>query len=152
MSILFDLITNGENETAKLGAALADRVVGDDALPKYIAFSGDLGVGKTVFIRGFITRLIPGAKISSPTYGIVHEYFAALPVYHFDMYRISDEDDLYSIGYYEYAEKNAILLVEWSENIEFALPERYILVSITKPSLDSPDRREVKAEVIGEAI
>ncbi len=149
MSKLFDIITNNEKETAELGASLAEKIISDASLPKYIAFCGDLGVGKTVFIRGFITRLSPGAKISSPTYSIVHEYRdGVLPIYHFDMYRISDDDDLYSIGYYEYIEKNAVCLVEWSENIDYALPDSYIRVTISKTSLDTPDTRAITAEVV----
>ncbi len=145
---IFELITKSEKETEDLGASLADKIISDTSLPKYIAFSGDLGVGKTVFIRGFISRLSPGAKISSPTYSIVHEYTAGkLPIYHFDMYRIIDDDDLYSIGYYEYIEKSAVCLVEWSENIEYALPDSYIRVSISKTSLDTPDERLISAKI-----
>ena len=146
---LFDLITKSEEETKELGASLAKKIAGDATLPKYIAFCGDLGVGKTVFIRGFITELSPGANIKSPTYSIVHEYRGkGLPVYHFDMYRITDDDDLYSIGYYEYIEKNAFCLVEWSENIDYALPDTYIRVTISKTSVDTPDERSVTAEII----
>ena len=149
MSKIFDVITKNEKETAELGALLADKITGDASLPKYVAFSGDLGVGKTVFIRGFISHLSPDAKISSPTYSIVHEYNSCKPpVYHFDMYRITDDDDLYSIGYYEYIEKNAICLVEWSENIDYALPDTYIRVTISKTSLDTPEERSVTAEII----
>ena len=149
MSKIFDVITNNEKETAEYGALLADKIAGDASLPKYVAFAGDLGVGKTVFIRGFISHLSPEAKISSPTYSIVHEYPSCKPpVYHFDMYRITDDDDLYSIGYYEYIEKNAICLVEWSENIDYALPDAYIRVTISKTSLDTPEERKVTAEVI----
>ena len=91
---LFDLITKSERDTEELGASLAEKIACDASLPKYIAFCGDLGVGKTVFIRGFISHLSPGAKISSPTYSIVHEYHGGkLPIYHFDMYRITDDDN-----------------------------------------------------------
>ena len=146
---IFDLITKSEKETQELGASLAKKIASDASLPKYIAFCGDLGVGKTVFIRGFITALSPEANIKSPTYSIVHEYHGgATAIYHFDMYRITDDDDLYSIGYYEYIEKDAFCLVEWSENIEYALPDTYIRVTISKTSVDTPDERAIIAETI----
>ena len=70
-------------------------------------------------------------------------------MFHFDMYRITDEDDLYSIGYYDYLEqKSAICLVEWSENIPYALPTEYLRVTISKPDLEKEDLRNIKIETV----
>ena len=81
---------------------------------------------------------------------LVNEYRASpLSVFHFDMYRITDEDDLVSIGFYDYLDRRGICLVEWSENIPYALPDDYIRVTIEKDDLSSPDSRLITAERIG---
>jgi len=81
----------------------------------------------------------------SPTYNLVNVYGK---VYHFDMYRINDEDDLYSIGFYDYDDGENIILTEWSENIEFALPKKYLKISISKTGI-SEDTREIRIESVG---
>lgn len=148
-NILFDTITESADDTEMLGSMLAEKIMLDSSLPHFVAFYGDLGVGKTVFIRGFISKFSPSAKISSPTYSIVHEYHdSKIPLFHFDMYRIKDDDDLFSVGYYEYIEQNGICLAEWSENIPFALPESYIKVSISKPDTSFPDKRKITVQIV----
>lgn len=96
----------------------------------FVAFFGDLGSGKTAFTRGMAKTLCPGARVSSPTFAIVNEYRGKeLDIYHFDMYRILDDDSLYSTGFYDYFERPGIIVTEWSENIPFGLPEhRYDIV------------------------
>lgn len=145
MKIIKDIITNSPEETEAVGFALAKQLEEDLSLPTFIALYGDLGVGKTAFVRGFARVFSPNALVRSPTFALVNEYpsRSARRVFHFDMYRITDEDDLYSIGYYDYLDDGSICLVEWSENIPYAIPECYIKVEITKTDLDKPDERKI---------
>ncbi len=136
-------------ETEALGAALAKQLIQNAALPRYVALYGDLGVGKTAFVRGVASVLAPGAAVRSPTFALVHEYRGKLPLFHFDMYRIKDEDDLYSIGYDDYLMRGGVILVEWSENIPFALPDAYLRVCIVKDDPTHPDSREIIMEEVG---
>ena len=87
-----------------------------------VAFFGDLGAGKTTFIRYLCSALGVEDEVTSPTFAMVHEYQSGpFPVYHFDMYRVDGEDSLFSTGYYDYLDAG-LLLIEWSENIESLLP------------------------------
>ncbi len=96
-----------------------------------IAMKGDLGAGKTCFTRGFAKGMGYDGDVNSPTFAIVNEYIGGrLPVYHFDMYRITGWEDLYTTGYFEYMESGGILIIEWSENIASALPDDVITVTI----------------------
>lgn len=122
-------ITNNVSETEalaeKLGAAVPSGSV--------IAMFGDLGAGKTAFTRGFAKGMGIDCDVSSPTFALVNEYRGAQKIlYHFDMYRISGWDDLYSTGYFDYLDTGNCLIIEWSENIEAILPEDCIRVTITK--------------------
>lgn len=112
-------------QTEEIGAQLAQRIPGGTV----IALEGDLGAGKTAFARGFIRALGYEGRVTSPTFTIVNEY-PECGVCHFDMYRILDEDALYEIGWEDYLDAERILLIEWSENIRYALPERYVTVTI----------------------
>ncbi len=146
---LIDNVTLSASETEKLGALLAEKILAGSELPHFVALYGDLGVGKTAFIRGFASFASPDAKVKSPTFSIVNEYRGAkIPLFHFDMYRIEDEDSLYSIGFYDYLE-SGICLIEWSENIEFALPDEYIKVTISKNNTENTDSRLITAELVG---
>ena len=142
------LYTASPDETERVGAELAEKLLADSALPRYIALYGDLGVGKTAFVRGVASVLCPGAAVRSPTFALVNEYRGKLPIFHFDMYRITDEDDLYSIGYDDYLLRDGVILVEWSENIPYALPERYLRVVIGKNDPNTPDSREILMEEV----
>ena len=89
----------------------------------FIAFFGDLGSGKTAFVRGLASYLCPDCRVSSPTFAIVNEYVGGkIPLFHFDMYRILDDDNLFSTGFYDYFDRDGIIAAEWCENIPFALP------------------------------
>ena len=136
-------------ETEAIGAALATELLENEALPRFVALYGDLGVGKTAFVRGVASVLAPGAAVRSPTFALVHEYRGKLPLFHFDMYRITDEDDLYSIGYDDYLARGGVILVEWSENVPYALPDAYLRVSIRKDAPEAPDSREITIEEVG---
>ena len=102
---------------------------------------GDLGVGKTAFVRGLAGVLAPTASVKSPTYTVVNEYKGEeCKLYHFDVYRIEDDDDLYSIGFYDYVKKG-ISVCEWSENIPYAIPENAIKVTIERVAEDVNRRK-----------
>ena len=142
--------TSSVAETEAVGLALANEMLRRPELGRFVALYGDLGVGKTAFIRGFTSLLAPRARVKSPTFAIVNEYRGEpLSVFHFDMYRITDEDELYSIGFYDYLDRRGICLVEWSENIPFALPDRYLRVEITKSNSAVPDERTVCITPVG---
>ena len=123
--------THNTLETEKLGEQLAKSLTGNEI----IAFFGTMGMGKTAFIRGLCNGLNCLDDVSSPTFAIVHEYKGKYPVFHFDMYRIKDYDDLYSTGFFEYL-NNGILLIEWSENIDNIIPDDAIKITIKKGSQD----------------
>ena len=146
MAILKEIITNSPEETEAVGFELAEMIRDDLSLPSFVALYGDLGVGKTAFVRGFTKVFSPSALVRSPTFALVNEYptKGGRRVFHFDMYRITDEDDLYSIGYYDYLDDGSICLVEWSENIPYAIPNEHIRVEITKTNLEKPDERNIK--------
>ena len=142
------IYTASPEQTERAGAQLAQKLLDNSALPRYIALYGDLGVGKTAFTRGVCQVLCPGAAVRSPTFALVNEYRGKLPVFHFDMYRITGEDDLYSIGYDDYLLRDGVILVEWSENIPFALPDEFLRVTITKNDPTTPDTREILIEEV----
>ncbi len=118
--------TRSASETQALGAALAEQLAGGEV----IAFTGGMGAGKTAFTRGLAIGLGAGDVASSPTFAIVNEYTGRLILEHFDMYRIDGWEDLYSTGFFDYLDTDRVLAVEWSENIESALPEGTIRVDI----------------------
>lgn len=141
--------TQGVTETEACGAQLAAAMQADTALPPFVALYGDLGVGKTAFVRGFASVFSPKISVRSPTFALVNEYRATSKrLFHFDMYRIENEDDLYSIGFYDYLDRNGICLVEWSEKIPYAIPEEYVRVTIEKDDATMPDSRRITVEVI----
>lgn len=122
-------ISDSPKKTKNIAADLANTLQGGEV----IAFYGDLGQGKTCFVTGLAEGLGFTGEVSSPTFAIINEYIGGrLDLYHFDMYRVSDWDDLYSTGYFEYMESGGVLAVEWSENIETALPENCIKVTINR--------------------
>lgn len=136
-------------DTEAVGAELAALLLADPSLPRFIALYGDLGVGKTAFTRGFTSRIAPSARVKSPTFALVNQYKGdALSVFHFDMYRINDEDELYSIGFYDYIESRNVCITEWSENIEYALPEEYLRVEIIKDSAENTDSRRIEISAV----
>lgn len=126
------IITHSTKETEDAGRKLASALESGSV----IAFYGGLGMGKTAFIRGIASGLGVTDHVSSPTFAIVHEYRGRLPLYHFDMYRVTSWDDLESTGFYDYLEAGGVCAVEWSENIEQALPDETIRVEIAKGADD----------------
>ncbi len=134
--------TNSAAETEKIGELLGNTVKDGSV----VAMFGDLGAGKTAFTRGFTKGMGINCDVSSPTFALVNEYRGEKrTLYHFDMYRISGWDDLYSTGYFDYLDAGGCLIIEWSENIEAILPDDCIRVTITK----TDDFNERKIEIIG---
>lgn len=106
-----------------------------------IAFSGGMGMGKTAFVRGALKAFGNSSFVSSPTFSLVHDYGGEPHIYHFDMYRVTDLDDLYSTGFFDYLDGESVLFIEWSENIEGALPENTVRIRIEQG--DEPDSRKI---------
>lgn len=127
-------VTNSVEETEALGARVGTRLRG----PVVVAFFGGLGMGKTAFTRGIAKGMGIGADVSSPTFALVHEYHGGgKTLYHFDMYRVESWDDLYATGFFDFYETGGVLAVEWSENIENALPENTLRVEISRGDNDT---------------
>ena len=132
--------TDNPDQTEALGAALAQRLRPGDV----VAFFGDLGAGKTAFVRGMARGLGIREPVTSPTYTIVNEYLSGrTPLFHFDLYRLSGPDDLFDIGWEDYLERGGVCAVEWSERAEELLSGA---VRVTIRMADGPDRREITIE------
>ncbi len=101
-----------------------------------IGLDGDLGAGKTVFVKGIAKALGIDEHITSPTFNIVKEYYGKEKLYHFDVYRIDDIDELFQIGFDEYLNDDAISIIEWSQLISEALPEDIIRIKIVGSGYD----------------
>ena len=138
-----EFISHSAEDTEAIGGRIAGALDGASVARAVIAMRGEMGVGKTAFTRGFLSAL-GGSGAKSPTYTVVNEYRGgAVPVFHFDMYRIDGDDDLYSTGFYDYIEEG-YLISEWSENIPFALPKNRTNVTIKKT--DNGDGRRITIE------
>lgn len=114
--------------TEEYGRRLAAELKGGTVL----ALFGGMGMGKTALVRGIAAGLGLSAEVSSPTFALVHDYGGHPPLVHFDMYRVTGWEDLYSTGFFDYLDMGAILVVEWSENIVSALPEDAIRLHISR--------------------
>lgn len=119
-------------QTEELGSRIAESLRGNEV----IAYFGGLGMGKTTLTRAIAKALGTEDDVSSPTFAIVNEYHSKFNIYHFDMYRVSSWEDLYSTGFFDYLD-TGVLIVEWSENIENALPENTVRITITPGDNDS---------------
>lgn len=128
MNIILKKTSVSAEETEKIGFEFAKLLSPGDCL----AMKGDLGAGKTAFVRGMAKYLCPKARVQSPTYTIVNSYGGKIPLYHFDMYRIDGEESLYSTGFFDYLDAGGICAVEWSEKIEDFLPDDRYTVTIEK--------------------
>ena len=133
--------SNSEKETENIGYELAKKLDTDGTRQAFIALRGEMGVGKTAFVRGFASYFeISGVR--SPTYTVVNEYSGGKTrIYHFDMYRIESEDDLYSIGFDDYVRKIGYCIAEWSENVTEYLPDSTIFVTISRT--DSGENKRI---------
>ena len=135
---MMQITTHSADETQALGQKLASRLAPGDV----IAYFGDLGAGKTAFTRGLAQGLGITDPVTSPTYTIVNEYLSGrIPLFHFDMYRLSSSDELFDIGWEDYLSRGGVCAVEWSENVEDALPDAFR--GTIEKDADEPDTRHI---------
>ena len=122
-------VSNSEEETEALGRRLGE-ILDQSTV---VAFTGDLGAGKTAFTRGLAKGLDIPDRVTSPTFTIVNEYEGGrLPLFHFDMYRLSSADELFDIGWEDYLARGGVCAVEWSENVREAVDSHTIWVEIRR--------------------
>ncbi len=121
-----EYISHSLQDTDRIAKEIASTLKGNEV----VAMRGGLGVGKTTFTRSFVSAFGVKDGVHSPTFAIVNEYKGTVPVYHFDMYRVCDEDDLYSTGFYDYLGKG-LIIIEWSENVQEFLPEDSVIIELS---------------------
>ncbi len=140
-----EYLSRSESETEALGEALAARLRPGDV----VAYDGDLGAGKTAFTRGLARGLGCSGRVASPTFTIVNEYEGPVPLFHFDLYRLSGAEDLFDIGWEDYLDRGGVCAVEWSGLAAGALPPGTIRVSLRRCEEDG-DWRRITVEGVGE--
>ena len=123
-----EYLSHSAEETEAIGEALGRPLRGGSV----VAYRGGLGMGKTAFTRGLARGLGCRGRVTSPPFTIVNEYNGTTPLFHFDMYRLEDEDALFDIGWDDYLERGGVCAVEWSENVENALPADTVYVTIRR--------------------
>ena len=138
-------ISNSYEETQKIAADFAKTLKEGDVLCMY----GDLGVGKTAFVQGLAKGLEIDEPITSPTFTIVNEYSGTLPLYHFDVYRIADSDEMYEIGYEEYVYGDGLSVIEWPQLIDDILPEKRYDIEIAKDYDKGENYRTIEIKEVG---
>ena len=138
--------SNSYEETLKIASEFAKRLRAGDTVCMY----GDLGAGKTAFVQGLARGLGISEHITSPTFTIVNEYSGMLPLYHFDVYRIADSDEMYEIGYEEYVYGSGVSVIEWPQLIDDILPDRRYEVTITKDFDKHEDYRKIEIKEVTE--
>ena len=140
----YNFITNSPEETISLAEKIGRLLKAGDC----IAYYGDLGAGKTTFTRGLAVGMGLPDEVSSPTFAIVNEYHGKdkITLYHFDMYRIGNSDELETTGFYDYPLDESVFAVEWSENIEDAFPEIVIRIKISRIDDDARKITIITAE------
>ena len=137
-------ISQSYEETLAIARSFAETLKAGDTVCLY----GGLGAGKTAFVQGLAEGLDIGEPVTSPTFTIVNEYYGRLPLYHFDVYRIADPDEMYEIGYDEYVYGDGVSVIEWSELIDEILPEKRYNVTISKDYGKHENYREIDIEEI----
>ena len=136
-----EYISHSVSETEAIGEALGRTLSPGSVL----AYRGDLGMGKTAFTRGLARGLGCRGRVTSPTFTIVNEYEGPMPLFHFDLYRLGDEEELYDIGWEDYLSREGVCAVEWSESFPAALPEGTVTVTICRCQ-ESEDWRRITIE------
>ncbi len=139
-----EYISKSYEETQKIASGFAKTLKSGDVVCMY----GDLGAGKTVFVQGMARGFNIFEPITSPTFTIVNEYDGDMPLYHFDVYRIADSDEMYEIGYEEYVYGDGISVIEWAELIEDILPDERYSVTILKELANGDDYRKIIIEKV----
>ena len=130
-----EFISHSQLDTEEVGRKLAEKLPGGSVVAMY----GDLGAGKTAFVRGMARGMGLSCRVSSPTFTIVNEYLGERELIHFDMYRLSSADELFDIGWEDYLSRGAVCAVEWSENVQDAFFGDEVVVRIEK--LNDTDRK-----------
>lgn len=125
-----EFISHSEHDTEEVGMKLAEKLPAGSVVAMY----GDLGAGKTAFVRGMAKGMGLECRVSSPTFTIVNEYLGDRELIHFDMYRLSSADELFDIGWEDYISRGAVCAVEWSENVRDAFFGDEVVVRIEKLS------------------
>ena len=140
------LTAESVEETIIIGEKLGSLVNSGDI----VCLTGDLGTGKTHFVKGFAKGLNIEEYITSPTFTIVNEYQGRLKLYHFDVYRVDDPDEIYAIGFDEYIFSSAVSIIEWSNLIQELIPEESIRINIVKVPEKGDNYREIEISYKGE--
>ncbi len=141
----YEIFSSEELETYSAGQKIAHDLTGSGHNKFYIALYGDVGCGKTVIAKGLVSVFAPKSRVKSPSYTIVNEYLSGeTPVYHFDFYRISSEDELIDIGFEDYIE-NGICISEWTEKLETLLPDDAVKIRISKT--EDTNRRKIEVDI-----
>lgn len=138
-------ISNSCDETKEIAASFAKKLSAGSVLCMY----GDLGAGKTAFVQGLAKGLGIFEHVTSPTFTIVNEYSGRLPLYHFDVYRISDSDEMYEIGYEEYVYGDGVSVIEWPQLIDDILPDKRYDITISKDYDKGENYRKIEIEEVG---
>ena len=136
---MFSINTASPEQTKRLGALTA-QCLGRDGI---ICLEGDLGAGKTLFTQGFCQTLGVKGQITSPTFNLMNVYEGTKRIYHFDLYRLENEADLYEIGFYEYTDvegENDAVLIEWPDRFWQCMPEDYLHIKIERSGGDTQRR------------
>lgn len=140
-----EYISNSYEDTQTIAAEFSKTLKPGDAVCMY----GDLGAGKTAFVQGLAKGLGINEPITSPTFTIVNEYTGRLMLYHFDVYRISDSDEMFEIGYDEYIDGDGVCVIEWPQLISDILPDSRYEVTISKNYDKGDNYRLIKIERVG---
>lgn len=141
-----EIRTFSREETAKVGCSLGSLLKKGDI----VCITGDLGTGKTVLVNGIAKALGISEHITSPTFTIVNEYEADTKLYHFDVYRISDVEEMFDIGFEEYLYGDGAVVIEWAELIKELIPEQNIWITIKKELSLGVDARIIEIRFNGE--
>jgi len=145
--VIYQKTTYNETETLTLGAKLAHLLTTGDV----VAFFGDLGSGKTCFIKGICRGLELEQNVTSPTFTLINEYSNRTPVYHFDFYRINSEDEVYGLGYEEYFYGTGICLIEWADRVQSFLPSERIEIFLKNFFEEGKEYvRDIRIRILGE--
>lgn len=140
-----EFIVNSEEKTIELGKKLGSLLNKGDI----VCIDGDLGTGKTHLTKGIAKGLLIDDYITSPTFNIVNEYTGRLKLYHFDVYRVNDPDEIYAIGFDEYIFSDAVSIIEWSNYIEELIPKEHISIKIEKLINIGPNFRKIVINYFG---
>lgn len=139
------VISESESDTVKLGERIANQLKKGDV----VALSGDLGTGKTAFVKGLARGLGIDEYITSPTFTLVHSYKGSqFNLHHFDVYRISDEEELFEIGFEEYLHEGDLCVIEWADLIPNLIPPHSIWIHLEREG-NGADKRKITIKGLG---